>query len=388
MRAHIQDPQALRAITPAALVAYARGEGWERIEKFGDHSDVWAQTGYPELILPGTDALGDYASVVSDVLGLLARVENRDELQVYRDLVAADRDVIRVKSPEADDDGSIPISAGVEMVLQARDMLQASACAAKEPRAAYRAGRVKDAAAYMDRVRMGQTEQGSFVVTLLAPVPPALDTAQGAFWPVILDEPFERRVTRMLANGLSAAHAATEETVRGAGFEAFTKAVPRGVNANLCEALATLITQSDGLEVSVSWAKTRPAPERMHRVRYTASEGEILKEAARWFRSLEPRPDETLHGYVVSSGRQPDQQQGRVTLKTFVDEQPVSVTTTLPPILYSDALAAHLSKDAVAITGDLKRRGQRWELDNPRNLRTLHEEDGDDGAGDGNGAGT
>jgi hypothetical protein len=375
MRARIQDAHALRAVTPAGLAAYVLAEGWKRVERFGDHSDVWMRMGSPELIVPGTDALADYATVVSEILRLLADAEGRDELQVYRDLASADRDVIRVRSASSDDDGSIAIGVGVDMVIQARDMLQASACAATEPRAAYRAGRVKEAASYMDRVRMGQTEQGSFVVTMLAPVPPTFDLDQGAFWPGIGQEPFERRVTRTLASGLDAARAAAEEAVRGGGFGSFERAVRRGVNANLCEALSTLIGHSDGLEVSVSWAKTRPAPERLHKVRFTSSEGEILSEAARLFRSMEPRLDETLHGYVVSSGRPLEQQQGRVTLKTFIDGQPVSVSTTLTPSLYREALAAHLSKAAVAINGDLRRRGQRWELENPRHLRLVEDDE-------------
>jgi len=41
----------------------------------------------------------------------------------------------------------------------------------RNPRPSYRAGKVKQAEQHMSRVRLGQTEQGSFVVTLLAPVP-------------------------------------------------------------------------------------------------------------------------------------------------------------------------------------------------------------------------
>jgi hypothetical protein len=373
MKARIEDQKALRAIAPAALVAYARSQGWSRAERYGEHSDVYSRAGAAELILPGTDALADYPLVVSEVLRFLARIEERDEMQVYRDLIGADRDVIRVRSPEADDDGSIRIGAGVDMVLQARDLLQASACAAKDPRASYRAGKVKDAADYMDKVRLGQTEQGSFIVTLLAPVPPNLDSAQGAFWPLESDEPFQRRVTRMLANGLDAARLAAQEAVRGDGFDAFKLAVPRGVNANLCESLAILIEQSNGLEVSVTWAKTRPTPEARRRVRFSQAEGEIFMEAARRFRLLEPRPDERLEGYVVNLGRGMEELKGRISLKTFVDEQPVSVKVTLPHELYSDALSAHEAKAAIAITGDLKRIGQRWELHDPRDLRVLEE---------------
>ena len=39
MKVHILDSDALRAITPAALAAYARTEGWQRVEAYGEHSD-------------------------------------------------------------------------------------------------------------------------------------------------------------------------------------------------------------------------------------------------------------------------------------------------------------------------------------------------------------
>lgn len=378
MKARIEDQQALRSISPAALVAYAKSEGWTKIDHFGDHSDVYSRAHAPELILPGTEALSDYPAVVSEILRFLAKFEQRDELQIYRDLVGADRDVIRVRAPEADDDGSIKIDSGVDMFLQARDLLQASACAAKDPRASYRAGKVKDAADYMEKVRLGQTEQGSFVVTLLAPVPPNLDTTQADFWPIESEEPFERRVTRMLASGLTAARAAAEDAVRGNGFSAFKQAVPRGVNANFCESLGVLIEQSGGLEVSVTWAKTRPTPEGRRSVQFSQSEGAIFREAARRFRLIEPRLDERLEGYVINLGRPQEEYTGRISLKTFIDERPVSVKMTLPQDLYSQAIAAHKFKNAVSVTGDLRRGGQRWELDNPRNLEVIEDEPSDD----------
>lgn len=39
--------------------------------------------------------------------------------------------MIRVRAPEADDDGSVSIDAGVGLALQARDMSLATACAEK-----------------------------------------------------------------------------------------------------------------------------------------------------------------------------------------------------------------------------------------------------------------
>jgi hypothetical protein len=231
----------------------------------------------------------------------------------------------------------------------------------------------------MDRVRMGQTEQGSFIVTLLAPVPPALDfLGQGTFWPIEAEEPFERKVTRTLTKALQASRRAAESAVRGSGMSAFQQAVSLGVNANLCDALATLIDKGNGLEVSVTWARTRPTPEKRNIVRFPESEGEIFREAASQFRTLEPRPDETLNAFVVTLDREQDAPEGKVSLRTFLDGQPVSVRATLPQEMYHRALEAHDAKQNVTVTGDLKRAGQRWVLEHPRNLQIVQDDDGAD----------
>jgi hypothetical protein len=210
MNAIIVDPETLGSVTPSAMISYATTEGWTRIERYGEHSDVYARVGGPELIIPGTAQLGDYSQVVAEVLNELARFEGRTELQVFKDLVGSDRDVIRVRAPEADGDGSVQVDDGVNIFAQAREILLSAACSANEPRPAYRTGKNKEATAYMNRVRLGQTEQGSFIVTLLAPVPPFLEPRQPDFWPVQAEEPFDRLVTRYLADGLQAAHKAAE----------------------------------------------------------------------------------------------------------------------------------------------------------------------------------
>ena len=96
MRASIRDSEALLAISPAALSAYARAEGWARNGAYGDHADVYAAEEFPEIILPRTQRLGDYAHVVSQLIEIFAQVADMDEISIYRDLVTADRDVIRV----------------------------------------------------------------------------------------------------------------------------------------------------------------------------------------------------------------------------------------------------------------------------------------------------
>ncbi len=364
MKAQIRDADALRAISPAALSAFARMEGWSKIEAYGPHADVYAADGLPEIILPRTDRLVDYASTVSRLIDVFSTITDRDELATYRDLVGADRDVVRVRASGADDDGSVFLDAGVKIVSQSRDMLLAAACAARSAQPLFRAGANKEASDYMSRVKLGQTEHGSFVVTLLAPVPPLL-TQQSLFgeWAQFDDEPMERMVTRRLMQALEASRSAAELALSGEAG-AFDRAINEGVSANLCEAVAGLIEQSDGLDISVTWALTRPTPEPYRKVTFSQSDAGILKEAARTFRLKQPKPDVTLYGTVHKLRRDQDDVEGVVTLKAIVEDKMQSVRAILDQSNYSIATQAHDAKKTVIVNGDLERVGQRWQLTN------------------------
>jgi hypothetical protein len=114
-------------------------QGGRQIEAFGEHSAVYSQEAGSEAIIPATAAIADYAQVVSQLIELFARIEERDELQIFRDLSTADQDVIRIRAPEADDSGSVQLEAGVGLIVHAHELLLSAACSALDPRAAYRA---------------------------------------------------------------------------------------------------------------------------------------------------------------------------------------------------------------------------------------------------------
>lgn len=374
MRASIRDREALLAIAPAALSAYARAQGWVRNGAYGDHSDVYAAEGLPEVILPRTQRLGDYASVVSRLIEIFAQVAETDELSLYRDLVTADRDVIRVRASESTD-GAVAVGDGISLMQGARDMLLAAACSLDNPRPLYRAGANREASDYMRRVRLGQTEHGSFVVTLLTPViPPPLQPSSDLDCPPD-DDSSERLVTRRLADVLQAVRHATERTVGGDTL-AFYEAVENGVSANLCESLATLIEPFPTLDVGLTWARTRPMPTARNVIRFANDDAPIIREAARSFRDREPQPDVRLFGFVQRLRRDEAETDGTITLHASVDGREArSVTAVLDPYDYERALQAHRDKAPVVAEGDLKRAGQRWRLDNPRITSIISAED-------------
>ena len=372
----ISDRAALMAVSPSALSAYARAAGWGKVDTYGDHSDVYHGEGLPEILVPRTKQLGDYHSVIVRLVEIFARVAEMDELALYRDLVTADRDTIRARATEDSGDGTVAINDGADLVNGVHDALLAAACSLEAPRPLYRAGSNREAGDFLKKVRLGQTEQGSFVVTLLTPAIPPL--VQGTLLPgTEEDPPLERRVTQRLVQALTATQWAMEMTNSGDG-DAFVKAVSGGASANLCEALVQMIEPFPAVDVSVTWARTRPMPVAHSRVRFAKDGVPILREAARSFRNREPQNDVRLFGYVQMLRRDDSETDGTVTLHASVQGRTQSVTAVLNQSDYNRAIGAHREKEPVIVEGDLERFWQRWRLSNPRIVEVITSRNAED----------
>ncbi len=380
MRARIRDRQALLAISPAALKAYASAQGWSRTKPYGEHADVYVRERAPEIVLPRHNRLGDYASVVGRLIEFFSEVAEVDELALYRDLATADRDVLRLRIAESDD-GSVAASDGIELMQGGYNMLAAAARSLDKPRSVYR-GRVnQDAADFLAGVRLGQTEQGSFVVTLLAPAP-AASVPQLSLDNEWAPQPFERRVTNRLAEALGVTRDAAKRST-GDAVGTFEDTVERGVSANLCDALVKAIGRFQELDVTLSRALTRPAGQTRQTFPFSAADVPVLEKAARLFKEREPRPGEELIGVVRMLTRDADRMDGEITLATRIDGRKQSVAVRLTRLDYSTAIDAHRDKAPVAMQGNLERVGQRWRLENPRIVDVIRgdETPSEDGAG-------
>ena len=255
-------------------------------------------------------------------------------------------------------------------------MLLAAACSLREPQPLYRAGANKEASDLLSRVRLGQTEQGSFVVALLTPVVPSP-------MPTLFEDPddhgapVQRRMTRRLAEALVAAREATESAVAG-DQTAFADSVEKGVSANLCEALVRLIGSFPTLDVSIVWARTRPMRSPSAVVQFGEADAAVLGEAARLFRDREPRPDTRLFGFVQRLERDETAADGTIFLRTSIDDRNHSVAAVLRRSDYETAIQAHRSRAPVILEGDLERTGQRWRLLNPRIAAVISDEPRDE----------
>ena len=367
MDVRIHDHEALAAVSPTALAAYARAAGWVRTEAYGSHADIYQAEGQPEIILPRTQRVGDYALVVSRLVGIFAAAAETDELALYRDLMTADRDVVRIAAATGDE--SVSVDDGVALMAGARNLLLAAASSLRGARPLYRKGADRDAAKQLQRMRFGLPERGSFVVTVqTSPIPRPIealfDDKNGD------NDVAERRTTRRLAEALYATKRATEGMVFQNDREFWTAAVSAGSSANLCEALVAMIEPFPALDVSFSWAKTREPPPCREAIHFANDDVPILRQAAQSFRREEPRLDTRLYGLVRRLKRDGGTD-GEVSISASIDDSKASVTTVLTQRDYAQAAEAHLNQAIVVLEGDLERTGQRWRLLNPRIVEVI-----------------
>ena len=380
MNIEATDIALAESVTPRGVHAYLAANGWIKLGPCqGNTGDVYClrEDEREAVLVPASAEFADYVTRLIQLTETLGRVENRRQATILTDLSLAEVDLIRVRLPKTYDDSSIPLSAGVGLLDESRKLLLAAACSASRPQRLFRAGRNQKAAAYIDHVRLGQTEPGSFVVNLLAPVTPSLAKAESAQLPLL--DPFERRVARMLVSGLRASREATELVNRGEDIGAFEERIGKGVSANLCQATANLINTGSGLNVSVSWALTRQphedqADERAV-VAFAPSDAPVLEEAARILADQQERYDERIEGYVSALARDQPDPDGRVTIRAVIDGALASVKAQFSQSEYSRIADAHTRRMSVSLEGDLQREGQRWRLINPRDLTVIEEED-------------
>jgi len=315
---------------------------------------------------------------MSQLIDIFASEADLDQLSVYRQLVVANRDVIWIRTVDDDDRSSITIADGVNLMQGTREMILAAACSLKSPRPLYRTGAHQEANEFLNRMRVGPIEQGSFVITLHSPViAPIMHS--GPTTSDIDDEPFERRVTQHLALALRATREAADLTTLGRQ-DVFRQSISQGVSANLCEAIVMLIGSFSTVDTSISWAHTRPVP-RAHEVfRFGPSDAPILQEASRTLRSRtlrskEPRPDVVVFGMVQKLSRDELDLYGTVWLRAYVDDRIQTVVSVLDQFDYDRAIHAHSVNMPLVLNGDLERVGQRWRLLNPRVLDIIDKDE-------------
>jgi hypothetical protein len=373
----------LRQLSAARVRWYAVQAGWKPVEGvkrpvivLNHPTDDLTQVQIPTA---GSDR--ERVFMMAEVVRQLAEAEKRPPREVLHDLVMPPADVVRLQVESRDaETGSLPLEEGLRLLEAGRDLLLAAACSAHQPQAYYPRQSFTAAQDFLRSCRVGQTERGSFVATILAPAipdvaPSLFDNGEAPVDPQL--EPYERRVTLRLMQAL--------QTVRGAldhgKAEEVLEGVSNGVSANLCEALAAMSPADTRalVHIAIAWSHSRPRiPATLpRRVTFAHFDFPIVREAGRRLREgIEPRR-ERIEGPVLSLQAEPAQLyqefQGRVTIRALIADRAARVRFLLGEADFARACEALRDHRWVAVWGLLQRdaTAKMYELLHPQRFEVL-----------------
>lgn len=371
MKVRISDEQDVASLTPRAIWLYLEGHGWQRqTEETPASPDVWtlsAKDGMYEIIAPSSRDARDFAQRVAELLRTLAIAEDRPERDVLRELTTASFDVQSVHTHFSSPSGTAPLRDAADAFAAAHAMLSASTASLEQPQLVLPSRRPRHTTDLMKRVLAGPTGAGSYVISIMVPVPPLpphQDLAQLGDG----NEPFERAATRHLHRALVAARAAANDVLdEKPVFDAFLSREELGISANLCKALADLAGEKAvGFDIHFSWSLERPVDGLESTISFRDATIPILRQASNELRTGLPKGDMMIIGRVVRLHREKHYGNGRVTISGSVVGDPPRTTrrvwVNLAESDYELAIQAHHSSADVQVTGLLEQRGTRTYL--------------------------
>lgn len=376
----IRDRRVLEAIEPDDLQAFLSSVGFRLIGPDSSHADVWGNSAIEdgtELLVPRSKRLSDYSLRMAELFVTLSAALERSPEDLIRAVSGSVADIVRVRRPSFNEaDASVRLRDGAAIISGALDIMAAAACSAVSPRAVLPPRRPNQAVDYMRRVELGQSERGSYVVSLISRIAPLLTPGTPGLLEFI-DDPFPRRVTLTLASALSATKTAATRARERGDLSVFGEEVQRGLSSNLCDTLGNLLEDEESttsLAFSISWARSRPSPvDEVAPYRFGPEDGAVLKEGAAFLRNHEPQVRVLLTGVVTDLHREPTDPDGEVSVSTVIDGSPRKLRTPLTGPDYRAAIEAHDEKLPVIFRADIAKVGRLWRAANVAEFRVIRQ---------------
>ena len=231
----------LEAISPETLSQYLRARGWHEAGDFLGKASIWHLGEDLEVLLPKSDHLRDYKTRVCEIIDVLELSEHRDRQQILNDLLLQPTDLIKIRIDSPDIiGGTIPIDEAVRLYEATSKIMKFIASATVQPRSVYRGGIFAEVKEYLQELRVGETEQGSYIINVLSPI-------------MQEHENFGRKVNLFLNRALTAINTTTKYVLAGSNIDIFEQSVESGVSSNLCDALLEVGNYTDLQDLSFRW---------------------------------------------------------------------------------------------------------------------------------------
>jgi hypothetical protein len=279
---------------------------------------------------------------------------------------------------------SIPLTAGVDLVASAYKMLRASATTARQAKGHIAGGFSKLGDKIVEEARLAHTEEGSYILPVLLPLTEPEPGEQDDLWrdePGIAErvalEPPERRVTRTLAQALTAVNTLIVRPAKEPTAAVVAPLVAAGASRELIVAVSQVLSDPAvaALDTSFAWAGGAAAPGSVpEHVSLPSDANPLLERTSRLLRASRRDPSVQMSGLVVEVRHVPGDPVGSVVLQTIRQGRPVEVRVHLGADKLDPVHDWMRDSRTIVVEGQVQRDpGKRLRVDQPGAIYPLDE---------------
>jgi len=356
------------------LRAYLEHKQWFEDGMIRSVATIWHRQDNEdaEVVLPFS-YVKDYWQRMRDAVASIASFEERTVHEVLNEAKRVSANVIAIRVMHEDTNGgTIPINDGVLLIAKAKDLLSAAARSLYAKRRQFTRGAPNEAKEYLETLLLGQTEVGSYVVNLIAPV-----TAVVVEPKMVNAIPLGQAITSNLVSGLGALQKATVTYEERGDLRAFDEAVFAGASSNMCDALLGFSGEKRNriFEITVTAAPSRFFETKPVRFVFDGRHVKALERAAGYYKGNYVLHERRLTGYITRLCRPKDETSGTITIESIVGDVERQVQVELTGDDYHQAVVAHDSSKMVRVEGDVQIKSKSAQLLNSKNFGVIEIED-------------
>ena len=361
------------------LQAYLRNTGWVRIETTKQSVGLFQKevgANFYEAIVPLSKDFKDYAYRIFDVLEAIANAEHREIDQVLTDLSIPPADIVRFRVINRDTfGGTISFLDGFNLLESAKKALFTTACDIVQPEKYHKRLGLKGAQQFIEECRLGQTEKGSFIASVICPFinQTPEDKAQQLSIFNNSDE-FKGSLTRQVTSRMMFALAEVKTAIdRGEENKIVELEGDQMISANFLESIVELNTNryNTEIEIMTSWSVfAGERPDITTAIKFSNDYIPVLENIITKIKPIDKGFDDDFIGKISMTKADPDihaRAEGEITLNYIIgDEEKVSkARVVLNNQDYDKACEAHKEGKSVKIKGRLVTIGRSKTIENP-----------------------
>lgn len=335
---------------------YLSMAGFKFEELLGAQGAVYRSSEGKVVILPLTRKISDYKMRIAAAIQTLSRLLEEDREKIAKAISSIGFDTLKIRTGIGSNSFSLDLDEALDTLHSGYALVDYSAVTATSnlPVKYVQGRRTKRVSNYLDTVRMGQTEPGSFVLTLLLPTSRSADLTTSSEDTLSLGQ----RVSDTLARGLS-----YTKGIVVAGDSPSTE-----ITANFANALAEIVKVSPRVEIGVD----QRVSGKFDIVEFSKDDEEPLRQIADF---LAPRVESRrreISGTVVSLAETRGQKSGTFVVETMIGGETKNVKVPYTRGDRKRVIEAYDKKAelTVSLEGTLVRSaGGRYTIENLVDLR-------------------